>query len=101
MENEITPQGVLLFTIERNNRILYKSFLAMLESIVNDHDDAMLKLHASLPPEYRKYVELADYLGEAKCDRLRKFVLDNGNDCFRAHETEMKKYKIEFKLGNQ
>lgn len=97
MENKTDAEALLLFAVRRNITALFKSFVVTLEDITADHDDALLKLHASLPPEYKKHVELADYLSEAKCERLRKKVLDHGNDAYRSIEEEFKKYKVEFK----
>jgi hypothetical protein len=89
-------EKLLLFTVQRNVSTLFKSFLSTLENVVDDHDEALLKLHSSLPPEYKKYVELADYLSESRCSRIRKLILDSGNDCYRQIEEEFKKYKIDF-----
>lgn len=96
MENKSNAEALLLFAVHKNISALFKSFLSTLENITADHDESLLKLHSSLPPEYKKFVELADYLSESKCSRLRKIILDNGNDCYRSIEEEFRKYKVDF-----
>jgi len=91
------PDAVFSFTVRRNVTNLFKSFLTTLEDITSEHDEALLKLRATLPPEHRHCVDLAAFLTEAKCIRLRKNVLEAGNDTIRSLEEERVKYKIEFR----
>lgn len=69
----------------------------MFEQLGEEHDEAMTKLYDSLPPEYKEYVNLADHFTEEKGERIRKAVLQRGNDCRRAIEEEIEKYNITFR----
>lgn len=62
---------------------LFKTYLYGLEGLTHDHDEAMGKLRDALPPEYKHYVDLADYLSDDKLQRMRNGVLRNGNDLIR------------------
>lgn len=91
------PGDVLLFQIARITTNLFKNHLSTLESLELEHDEAMAKLEAALPDEYKGHVDLADYLTEAKGDRLRKLTLDNGNDAIREITRLFAFYNIEMK----
>lgn len=74
---------VLRFQHERIVKNLFKRFLVMLEDLGRDHDAALGKLHDALPEQYKPFVDLADYLDEAKAEILRSKVLGAGNDALR------------------
>ncbi len=94
---DIEPSEILLFQIKRNNTNLFKNFLVIIEELTQDHDEAITKLYNALPDEYKKYVELADYLSDEKCERLRKKVLSQGNDTYRALEEQLKHFDVKLK----
>jgi hypothetical protein len=73
---------IFLFQVEKNTKALYKSFLIMIEEIKDRHDTCMDKLKDSLPNE-SYLVDLVDPIDEDEMRRLRKKILDNGNDCIR------------------
>lgn len=93
----VEPTDILLFHIKRNITNLFKNFLVILEENTSDHDEAISKLYEALPDEYKKYVELADYLSDDKCERVRKKVLSQGNDAYRALEDQIKHFDIKLK----
>jgi hypothetical protein len=93
----VDPEELLRFQIRRLVTVLFKSFLVILEDLGLDHDAALQLLYDKLPPEYRPYVELADYLTVDKGDRLRKKVLTAGNDCCRQIEEILKSFTITLK----
>ena len=93
----VDPKDVLRFQIERNVKNIMRSYLILLEEVENEHDNALNKLDSKLPDQYKIYVELADYLDEDKAKRLRKQILDNGNDAIRAIEEVIKQFDIDFK----
>lgn len=64
------------------NRLM-KAVLCVLEDYVAAHDTALKKLYDALPPEYRTYVELADYVTDEGIEATRKSVLRVGNDMVR------------------
>jgi hypothetical protein len=96
MENS-QAKDLLAFAMRRQTTQLFKTFLVTLEEITADHDEALMKLRAVLPPEQKHCVDLAAYLTESKCERLRKAVLGVGNDTIRAQTEELEKYYVSFK----
>ena len=76
---------------------LFKECLMIVEQLAEEHDEAMEKLYAALPPEYREYVNLADHFTEEKYDRIRRAILQRGNDCKRAVNDELKQYELSFR----
>ncbi len=91
------PKEVLRFQQERIIKLLFTSFLVVLEDVGLEHDEALTKLVAALPPEYRQYVDLADYLTPEKGQRLRKKVLDAGNNALRQLDEVVQSLDIHFK----
>ncbi len=101
-----SPQGAPLsmdmrvgcqFTLARHVTVLFKECLAITEQLAEEHDEAMEKLYQALPPQYREYVNLADHFTEEKADRIRRAILQRGNDCKRATAEELEKYDITFR----
>jgi hypothetical protein len=88
----------LRFHINRCIINLYKDMLIILEDVAEEHDTALCKLQDSLPTEYKKYVDLADYLTEDKFRNLRGKILSRGNNTIREIEDQLKNF--EFKLKN-
>ncbi len=76
---------------------MYKEILCMFEQLAEEHDEALSKLYDALPSDYRPYVDLADHYTEEKADRIRRAVLQRGNDCRRAIVEELDKYDIVFR----
>jgi hypothetical protein len=95
--NDAVPSEVLRYQSKRNIVFLFKSFLAIMSRVADEHDIAFDKLDEYLPVEYQKYTKLADYFTDEKREMLRKEILDAGNDCIRAVEEEIRKYVIDFK----
>ncbi len=85
---------VLRFQQERIVKNLYIELLMVLEDLGHEHDDALSKLEKALPSEYHQYVGLADYLTPEKGQRLRKRVLDRGNNALRELDSQLKNYDI-------
>lgn len=93
----VEARDVLSFQIERNVKAIFWAYLAVLEDLGVDHDAAMSKLNDALPPEYKPYVKLADYLTDERGAQLRKRVLDVGNNHLREINTILESFEIEFK----
>lgn len=89
-----SEEEVLKFQIKRNITFLFKAYLEMVEDLIVEHDAALNKLEQNLPPEYKKYVNLADHLTDEKCENLRKRIIDRGNDCRRNLEEVLKQFEI-------
>jgi len=96
MENS-QAKDILAFAVRRQTTQLFKHFLVTLEEITAEHDEALLKLRAALPPEQKPLVDVAAYLTEAKVSRLRKSILSAGNDTIRSSLEEFDKYSILFR----
>ena len=79
----VEPREVLRFQCDRNTKGIFWGNLAILEDLAVEHDIAMNKLRETLPEEYVRFVDLADYFTEAKRVQLRKRVLDIGNNHLR------------------
>ncbi len=90
-------EDVLRFQVERVVKDLFKEFLCTLEEVGVEHDAALAKLEKALPPEYHHHLDLADSLPPEKGQRLRKRVLDRGNDTLRAIQDFFKFYTIQNK----
>lgn len=97
MEYSVDPKDVLHFQLDRNVRLLFREQLMLLEDLGKEHDLALDKLNDNLPEEYRKYVDLADYLTPERGQQLRKRVLDRGNDVLRNFEELLKQFEVNFK----
>jgi hypothetical protein len=94
---DIKGEDVLRFQVKRNVTVLFKQFLIILEDLAAEHDIALDKLVEKLPPEYKDFVDLADYLSQDKSDLLRKKVLTIGNDCLRNLDEQLSNYDIQIK----
>ncbi len=81
-------------TIERHIVNLFKECLMIMEQLEEEHDEAMEKLYSALPETYRTYVKLADHFTEEKADRIRRAILQRGNDCKRAVNIELDQYDL-------
>lgn len=88
---------VLRFQQHRIITLLFRHFLTLLEDLGLAHDEALSKLAAALPPEYVKYLDLADYLTEEHSRHLRKKVLDSGNDTLRSLDEILEAFEIHFR----
>jgi hypothetical protein len=85
------------FTISRHITTLFKECLMIVEQLAEEHDEALEKLYAALPPEYHVHVGLADHFTDEKGERIRRAILRRGNDCTRAVCQELDQYTLSFK----
>ena len=69
----------------------------IVEQLAEEHDESMEKLYQALPPEYKDYVNLADHFTEEKYDRIRRAILQRGNDCKRAVNEELEQFELSFR----
>lgn len=99
MENkfDFNESEVIRFQVHRIVTNFYKEMLVMIEDLAEEHDDALCKLQDNLPEQYKKYVDLADYFPEEKSLKLRKRILDRGNDAIRQIEDQLKNFDIKIK----
>lgn len=92
----VNPRDALTYVINRQVTYLFKDFLHTLEDNNCEHIESLNKLADNLPPEYNKYIDLADWFTDEKAERLRKRVLEKGNDTIRNIREELDKYDIDF-----
>lgn len=88
-------------TIERHIVTLFKECLMIVEQLEEEHDEAMEKLYAALPPAYQAYVALADHFTEEKADRIRRAILQRGNDAKRAVNAELDQLDLDLRDAAQ
>lgn len=93
----IDPHQSLQYSCERQIVALFKEFLSMVEGLAEEHDETLAKLAGALPKEYHPHLDLADYFTLDRADRLRRAILQRGNDCKRAIRQEIDKYNVEFR----
>ena len=48
----------------------------------------------SLPDEHKGKVVLAEFMTKERCNRIRKDILDRGNDCIRNIQEQLSQVKI-------
>ena len=82
----------------RNTKVLFKSFLILIEDLNKDHLINFHKLRKNLPTEYGALIDQADYFDQHKLQYLRKKILDMGNENIRSTETELEDFTISFKF---
>jgi hypothetical protein len=90
----IDYKGSLHFVLRRLIVNLFKEYLAINEKVQSRHIEGLNKLYDALPPDYKQYVDLADWLTDEEAERIRKEVLQRGNDAIRLMEIELDKYTI-------
>lgn len=78
---------------------LFKEFLEILGEVKENHDEYFGNLMEKLPPEYLTTLVVGNPLSDDKFMRLRKKVLDKGNDVIRDSELELDHYSISFCLN--
>ena len=77
---------------------LFKDFLEIISEVKDDHDEFYGNLMEKLPPEYITTLVVGNPLSDDKFMRLRKKILDKGNDTIRDSELELGNYSISFCL---
>ena len=75
---------------------LFKDFLETLGELKDSHDEYFGNLMEKLPPEFVTTLVVGNPLSDDKFMRLRKRVLDRGNDVIRDSELELDNYSISF-----
>ena len=82
----------------KNTKVLFKSFLILIEDLHKDHLINFKKLKDALPDEYAALIEQADYFDQYKLQYLRKKILDMGNESIRDAESSFENFTISFKF---
>ena len=82
----------------RATKVLFKSFLILIEDLNKDHLINFHKLRKNLPEEYGPLIDQADYFDQHKLQYLRKKILDMGNESIRSTESNFEQFTISFKF---
>mgnify|MGYP003632451810 FL=1 len=91
-------QELLISSYEKNTKVLFKSFLILIEDLNKDHCINFHKLRKALPSEHHALIDQADYFDQHKLQYLRKRILDMGNDSIRSSESSFENFTISFKF---
>lgn len=78
---------------------LFKDFLEIMGEVKESHDEYFGNLMEKLPPEFVTTLVVGNPLSDDKFMRLRKKILDKGNDTIRDSEIEFGNYSISFCLN--
>jgi hypothetical protein len=89
---------LLTSSYEKNTKLLFKSFLILIEDLNKDHAINFHKLRKALPESYHALLDQADYFDQHKLQYLRKRILDMGNDSIRSSESSFDNFTINFKF---
>tara|TARA_R110000765_G_scaffold274321_1_gene372918 strand:- start:67 stop:351 length:285 start_codon:yes stop_codon:yes gene_type:complete len=90
--------SALVYSSNKSTKVLFKSFLILIEDLNKDHVINFGKLRKALPEGYSSLIDQADYFDQHKLQYLRKKILDMGNETIRNHETELDNFTISFKF---
>ena len=94
----MNPDQSLQALYAKNTKVLFKSFLILIEDLNDDHLRNFEKLRRAIPKEYHAILDQADYFDQKKLHYLRKKILDLGNDSIRTTEDSFENFTISFKF---
>ena len=92
------PQEAIKSIYSKNTKLLFKSFLVLIEDLHNEHSINFKKLKKALPDNYTNLIDQADYFDYDKMQYLRKKILDMGNESIRESENNFENFTISFKF---
>ena len=81
-------------------KTLYKSLLREIEDLKEEFDERFRLFQDQLPPEYLKMLIAANPFTDSRFFRLRKRILDCGNDAERTLAGDSDKYTVSFVFRN-
>jgi len=85
-------------TYSKNTKVLFKSFLILIEDLHRDHCINFAKLRDHIPEDYHPLIDVADYFDQHKLQYLRKKILDMGNESIRSTANDFENFTISFKF---
>jgi hypothetical protein len=92
------PDEAIQEVYSKNTKVLFKSFLILIEDLNKDHMINFSKLRKALPEQYRSLIDQADYFDQHKLQYLRKKILDMGNESIRDAGNSLENFTISFKF---
>ena len=92
------PETAIQEVYSKNTKVLFKSFLILIEDLNRDHVINFSKLRKAISPQYHSLIDQADYFDQHKLQYLRKKILDMGNESIRDAENSLENFTISFKF---
>lgn len=90
----------LQFQIRRQIINLFKKELELNEDLKRQHDDMIQKIKNSVPSEYHKIIDAANYYTDKRTQDVRKIILDAGNDAIKEMLSTCEKFNYVGLNGN-
>jgi hypothetical protein len=79
---------------------LFKQYLMLIEDLKFEHDQYLKKIKQEIPSDYHNVIDNADTFDDEKLSRIRKRVLDIGNETIRSLDSELDDFSINFVFKN-
>jgi hypothetical protein len=79
---------------------LFKQYLMLIEDLKFEHDQYLKKIKENIPSEYHNIIDNTDTFDDEKMTRIRKRVLDIGNETIRSLDSELNDFTINFVFKN-
>jgi hypothetical protein len=79
---------------------LFKQYLMLIEDLKFEHDQYLKKIKQEIPSGYHNVIDNADTFDDEKLSRIRKRVLDIGNETIRSLDSELDDFSINFVFKN-
>lgn len=79
---------------------LFKQYLMLIEDLKFEHDQYLKKIKDKIPSEYHNVIDDADTFDEEKMSRIRKRVLDIGNETIRSFDSDINDFTVNFVFKN-
>ena len=92
------PQDSISAIYKKSTKVLFKSFLVLIEDLYQDHLINFNKLRKALPKEHEDLINQADYFDQHKMQYLRKKILDMGNESIRETSNDLENFTISFEF---
>jgi hypothetical protein len=79
---------------------LFKQYLSLIEDLKFEHDQFLKKIKQEIPSEHHNLIDNADTFDDEKMARIRKRVLDIGNETIRSLDNELNDFTVNFVFKN-
>jgi hypothetical protein len=79
---------------------LFKQYLSLIEDLKFEHDQFLKKVKQEIPSEHHNIIDNANNFNDEKMTRIRKRVLDIGNETIRSLDNELNDFSVNFIFKN-
>lgn len=79
---------------------LFKQYLSLIEDLKFEHDQFLKKVKQEIPLEHHNIIDNANNFNDEKMTRIRKRVLDIGNETIRSLDNELNDFSVNFIFKN-